>query len=214
MSLESTTNETRLPVFLIYSGWSLPKIDNFLSEYGEAGFLRIIYEKNHKETNRNLAILSEETFTALCSEGYNTRRYGGDFLIARFVLRENNFPKSTHSFNFYIPVPQELIDEDVFVVNAIEDKLKYLSEWEIIPVNSWSIKVPLKSRETGGIRSGCFVKFKKEVENNNIAMARLLINDTYWPSLDNNVKDRANFKCFWARLRTPPIVPTNVTLIQ
>lgn len=191
------------PVYIIHSQWSLLKLDNFLSEYGEVGFLRIVYDKDGNETDRNIAILPETSYTALCEDGFDRRQYGKGCVISPYVLRDNNFPGEERTNTLFIPVPKDLGADDDTVVEAINDKLKHLSEWNIIPADSWSINAPLKSREKGGIRGGCFVSFKRDVPVACRAMVRVLITDTYWPeSEENSSEERPVFRCFWARGRT------------
>jgi hypothetical protein len=192
--------ETTFPVFLIHSKWSLNKLDTFLSNYGDVGFLRIVFDKDGNETDRNIAVLPESVYTALCKDGFDKRQYGKGFVISRYSLRENNFPGEERTSTLFVPVPKDLSADDDTVVSAIDDKLKHLSEWEIIPENSWSVNAPLKSREKGGIRGGCFVSFKRDVPLSCRAMVRVLLSDTYWPASDEGLTDeRSVFHCFWAR---------------
>lgn len=198
----SNGENLNFPVYLIHSKWSLTKIDTFLGDYGEVGFLRIVYDKDGNETDRNIAILPESSYNALCEDGFDRRQYGKGCVIAPYVLRDNNFPGEERTNSLFIPVPKDLSADDETVVSTINDKLKHLSEWKIIPVDSWSVNAPLKSREKGGIRGGCFVTFRKDVPIECRAMVRVLITDTYWPDLEENGSDdRPVFRCFWARSR-------------
>ena len=198
----SNGDKMTFPVFVIHSRWSLSKLGDFLGEYGDVGFLRIVYDKDGNETDRNIAILPESSYKDLCDDGYNRRQYGKGFVIAPYTLRDNNFPGENHTNTFFIPVPDELCSEDDSVVATINDKLQHLSEWNIIPPDSWSVNVPLKSREKGGIRFGCFVSFKRDVPVECRAMARVLITDTYWSELEEFPSEETPvFRCFWARKR-------------
>lgn len=188
------------PVFLIHSGKSLTEIDSFLSFYGEVGFLRIMYNSDGSETNRTIAILPETSYDRLVREGYGRRQYGKNFSISVFELKDNNYPGEGRTKTLFIPVPKDFATDDSVVVKTIKAKLEHLAEWAIVDADSWSIKVPLKSRESGGIRGGCFVSFKREVSIHAIAMVRLLLTDTYWPEVDATT-DRQVFQCTWARDR-------------
>jgi len=64
--------------------------------------------------------------------------------------------------------------------------------------DSWKIDFPLKSREYGIGKGGCFVSFKNETPVQNIAMVRVLLTSTYWPEHDETEK-RHFFTCYWAR---------------
>lgn len=195
------------PVYMIHSRESLQQLDNRLSDYGEAGFLRIVYDNNGKDTNRTIAILQQSTYDALCRDGYGEsedepRTYGQDFRIAPFRLDKNCFPGPGRNKNLFIPVPKSLSDNDGLVKTAIIDKLKHLAEWDIIEDGSWSVNVPLQSREKGGVKGGCYISFRRDVPDARIAMVRILLTDTYWPETDDD-SNRPIFKCFWSRDRKP-----------
>ena len=192
-----------LPVYLIHCGWSLLLVDDHLKKYGDVGFLRVVYDNVGNATNRTLAIIPENVYDALCEEGYGesakgSRSYGKGFKIAPFVLRDNDFPREGNNRTLFMPVPKHFNDSQV--VPAVNDKLEHLSEWGIVQEKSWSINVPLKSREKGTIQSGCFVSFKPDVTVDQVAMIRILLTDTFWPDQDDD-KPREVFKCFWARSR-------------
>ena len=206
----SNGDNLTFPVYVIHSKWSLLKLDTFLSEYGEVGFLRIVYDKDGNETDRNIAILPENSYNALCKDGFDRRQYGKGCVIAPYVLRDNNFPGEERTNTLFIPVPKDLGADDDTVVGAINDKLKHLSDWNITPTDSWSVNAPLKSREKGGIRGGCFVSFKRDVPLECRAMVRVLLSDTYWPeSEENSSEERPIFRCFWARARKERTVRTD-----
>ena len=193
------------PVYLIYSKWSLPQLDNFLKDFGDVGFLRIVYDNEGKETDRTIAILPPDVYETLCNEGYGeakqgSRSYGRGLRVTPFLLRDNCFPGEGRTKTLFVPVPKDLGADDSQVIAAVIDKLKHLSEWGIVEENSWSVNVPLRSREKGGVKSGCFVSFKRDVALERIAMVRVLLTDTYWPEQPDET-ERAVFRCFWARDR-------------
>lgn len=200
---KSKVSPISFPVYIIFSRWSLPEIDSFLKDYGEAGFLRVVYDNSGKETDRTLAILPDDVYQSLCNNGYgesNDKRSGRGFCIKPFVLRDNSFPPAGRSEVLFVPLPKQTEYEKSFIVDTVNDKLTHLSEWDIIPDNSWNINVPLQSREKGGVKNGCFVSFNKDVSLARISMVRNLLNDTYWPN-ENVDENRPIFQCFWARVR-------------
>lgn len=199
----SAPEELKFPVYLIYSKWSLLQLDNFLKDFGDVGFLRIVYDNDGKETDRTIAILPETVYDYLCEEGYGevakgTRSYGRGLRISPFRLKDSSIQGEGRSKTLFVPVPKTLDDSQV--IPAVIDKLKHLSEWGIVQDNSWSVNVPLKSREEGNLQSGCFVSFKRDVSIKQVAMIRVLLTDTYWPDQEDG-SDRAVFRCFWARDR-------------
>lgn len=196
-------NDCSFPVYMIHSKLSLLTLDDILKNFGPVGFLRIVYDNNSKETNLTIAILPHEVYHSLCNEGYGDIQHGSyrkNFRITPFILKENNLPGDGRTKTLFVPVPKILCNDDSQVIAAVEDKLSHLAEWGIIDDKSWYINVPLKSREKGGVRSGCFISFVKTVPIESIAMVRILLTDTYWPE-QPDTEDRSVFRCFWARVR-------------
>lgn len=203
--VEQEVQALSFPVYMIYSRWSLKRMDRFMDDYGGAGFIRIIFGKDDKETDRSIAIMPKETYTALCEDGYGGDRKedssrGRHFRATPFRLNESSFPGEGRSRTLFVPVPKVLGEDDEWVVETIKEKFRNLEEWDILRPDSWSVNAPLKSREKGGVRGGCFITFKREVELERIAMARIILTDTYWPVYDEE-EDRSVFRCYWARDR-------------
>lgn len=192
------------PVYMIYSRWSLKKMDRFLDDYGGAGFLRIVFGKDDKETDRSIAIMSEDVYNALCEDGYggdqkDNGSRGRQFRVVPFKLNESSFPGEGRSRTLFVPAPKVLADDEDWMLEKVKEKFRYLEEWGVLPADSWNVSAPLKSRENGGVRGGCFITFKRDVELERIAMARIVLTDTYWPVYDE--EERAVFRCYWARER-------------
>ena len=198
--------DTGFPVYLIYSKWSLTQLDEFFRKYGEAGFLRIVYDIKGKETDRTIAILPEKVYTSRCDDGYGHFNSHG-FRISPFLLQEGNFPGEGRNNSLFVPVPKDWGNHEKPVVNVINDKLKHLAEWDIMDDESWNITVPLKTREKGGVKGGCFISFPN-VPIERVAMIRILLTDTYWPE-QSDTEERAVFRCYWARVRKSNINKSN-----
>lgn len=183
---------------MIYSGWSLASIQEYLQQYGGAKYLRIIYDfRTSKDTNRTLAVLDEEVYGLLVCNGVDKRPGGKDFSISRYILRDSQLPGKDKITKLFIQVPPVFRHRESFVRNSLEEKLHQLAEWNIIPANSWILTIPLQSRETGILRGGCYVSFK-DVSPQAIALVKICINDTCW---DKNKTDPLGevVRCFWAR---------------
>ena len=191
------------PVYVIYSKMSVPKINNYLRKYGSVGFLNVVKDKLG-DTNRTIAILSAETFDKLIESGHGTdrrdRRDRKPLTVAPFKLKKSNFPSYNKTRTLFVPIPTAFkadVDNEYVedkIKKCVEEKLKHLVSWNIIPDDSWRITIPLKSRESGEIRNSCFVSFPREVKTPAVAMVKVLLHDTYWPN--DNI-----FRCFWSRKR-------------
>lgn len=193
---EELVTENKTGLYIIYSKWSLAKIDRELSFYGLIGLLRIIHDKTG-ETNRTLALLENGVYDKLSTKGYTNKKSNKGFSIARFKEKAIELPSKGFTRNLFISVPEVFRKDDIKTIDIIEDKLKHLVEWDILPKDCWRINAILKSREKGCISSGCFIVFNNEIELVTIAKVRMLITDTLWPSVSENT-EREQFKCLWA----------------
>ena len=202
------TIDNHLPIYLIYSRWSLQQIENFLTQYGPVGYLRIILDKAGVETDRTIAIISSDTFELLKKNGYDEHQYGKDFMITPFVLRKL---ASEAKHSLFVPVPKEIASFDSNVIDEINGRMVHFSEWGIITSDAWQVTAPLLSRETGGIRNGCFITFKKTLPLETVSLIRLLLTDTYWRFTPQG-SDPIRFNCYWTRTGPPPTkgrIPSN-----
>ena len=181
-------------LYIIYSRWSLPRIDRFISDYGKIGLLRVVNDGS-KETNRTLSLMENEAYGKLVASGYSGKNNKG-FSISPFNDKALESPGKNYNSNLFVPVPECLKSDDLKVIDMIEFKLKHLVDWEILPDNCWNINALLKSREKGGISKGCFIIFGKELEISTISKARMLLTDNTWPALTDGDQKEV-FKCMW-----------------
>lgn len=189
------------PVYVIRSSWSLARMDEFLKDYEDVPFLRIVHNKDGTETNRTLVILKKSTYEKLCEEGYG--KHSQDFKLSSkefhvypFVLDKSDFPFEGHNRTLFVPIHKNLSKDDSFVASTVTDKLKQISEQNIFRENSWDYYIPLVSREEGEIKGGCFITFDDDITTTEIAMIRVLLCDTYWPERDE-LEERFIFRCYW-----------------
>lgn len=203
--IKSTEALPTFPVYLIHSRESLSKLDEFLSTYGQVGFLRIVYDREGAETNRTIAILPDASYDALVAKGYDRkekRKGGMDFGVTPFRLNERNYPGPGQNSSIFIPIPEGWKERADAAIAAVSEKMQHLTEWGIVEAGSWTIRAPLRSREMGESRGMCFVTFQSTVSIHRIAMVLVLLTDTYWPPEKEEDEDREIFRCFWARNNT------------
>jgi hypothetical protein len=215
----------KFSVYIVYSKWSLKQIDTFLSDFGGCEYSRIVYEKNTEgktsETNRTIVVISDKTYKILCDDGYgdtnDIKPKIRGFKIKQYVVRDRNLISETPTRKLFIPVPHELKTKHDIVLKTVNDKLKQMSELNIIDDLCWEINIPLKTRETGDVRNGCHITFTDNIDINKIAMTKILLDDSYWPkitTIDSLLKGELNnerkfFKCRWEKtLVTCPTQPT------
>lgn len=206
----------KFPVYVIYSKWSLDQIREFLKDFGEAEYLRIVYEMNLEEnklveTNRTIAILSDDIYKKLEENGYtcDTEKQFKGFKIKPFILKDKNLESTDPIRTLFIPIPTQFHHKHDKIFNFIERKLKDLEDFGILEQSSWSINIPVKTREKGDIKNGCYISFGKDVELERIAMTKILLTDTYWPemiiiheSTKPEITERKILKCRWFNSKT------------
>jgi hypothetical protein len=184
-------------LYIIYSKWSLSRIARELEIYGGIGLLRIVCD-GEKETNRTLALLEDDVYDKLSDKGYTNKKSNKGFNIAKFNEKALDLPSKSFTKNLFVPVPEIFRKDDMKTIDIIDDKLKHLVEWDVLPKDSWYVNAILKSREKGAISSGCFIVFDNEMEIGTIAKVKMLITDNFWPSVSEDI-EREQFKCLWAR---------------
>lgn len=193
-------------VYIAFSKWDVKKIVELCRGYGDVYWSRLVYDKDGKETNRTYLILPDETYNGLVDDGYGEERKrpgannrGAGFRIAPYVLREGQ--AHTDAPTLFVPAPKEHRKSAMAAENIVNAKLTILADCGIIPEKSWVAEAPTFSRESGDIKSGVFISFNETVERGRIAMTRILINDSYWPCLEDQ-ETSSVFRCYWARDRT------------
>lgn len=189
-------------VYMVNSQLSLNQLHAELSRYGTIGLLRIVLDRDGRETTRNIAIFHDDVYQRLLAEGFGNRsRWNQDFSVHPFEVKEFDLPGSGKTQTLFVPVPNELLTKDGVVRGEITDKLQHLVDWEVLPADCWKLTIPLKSRERGGIRGGFFISFRG-LTMNHIALARVALTDTRWDCLADPNQDNHNvFRCYWARDR-------------
>lgn len=196
-STEILSVDTNKPgLYIIYSRWSLSRIDKEITLSGKIGLLRIICDAG-KETNRTLALLENDVYDKLCHKGYSDKKSNKGFSIVKFNEKALDLPPKGFTKNLFVRVPEIFRKDDVKTIEIIDEKIKHLVGWEVLPENSWHVNAVLESREKGSISSGCFIVFDSKVELVTIAKVKMLITDTLWPTVSEDV-EREYFKCSWA----------------
>lgn len=201
--MTDTQNKTTqtYAVAIVFSQWKLGRLCAFLEdELGarqeQIGFMRIDRFKG-RETNRTILLLERSLFDAAAARGFTRQQRGLDFKMTEYELREHNFPKEGYTRNFYIPLPEGLVEDEARA--QLQNKLDVLVDFGVFSKEQAPrLKIPLKSRETGEHRGQAFVTFSRETADDPIALARILLHDTrlYTGAGD---EDWQRMRCFWAK---------------
>lgn len=196
--LETLEEKYFPPVFMVHSKWSIQAIDKFLAPYGDVGYLRVVRDKDGNETSRTLAIISIETYNTLQGKGYGCRNNKG-IVITPFRLTTHDLPPEDKdpAMSLFVPVPPKYRVTESVIMDNLNKRLEHLSNWNIIPANCWNISAPLKSREEGEIRNGCFISFKIPFYAlKAIALVKILLSDSCWSG-----PEKYRIRCYWGRNR-------------
>lgn len=198
--------ERSFPMYLIYSKKPLNYLSKIISSHGDTqSYLRVVKNKA-EDTNRTIALISSKAYQNLCNDGYNVKGNYPHFYIQPYRLNQRDFYGEGQNRNLFVPVPPDMRGDYDFVTSYVEDRLELLVEWGIIEPKSWSLKVPIKSRRVGDVKGGCFIIFNDSVHDEQIATARLLLHDSYWPvSGDDPSESDFGFRCVWAQTRKPHV---------
>jgi hypothetical protein len=186
-----------MPVYVIYSGLSLGAIREFLLSYGsenKVGHLRVIYNRDGRETDITIATLDKSLYDTLIGAGFDKLKAGIDFTISPYRLIQYNRPSETQTSNFYIPLPKPITLTESQVYSHIVDRLKKLVDFGDLSSRSFRITIPKVSRDTGELKGNCFVSFKKEVPIETIALCRSVLDGSTWVG-------GKECRCLWSQQR-------------
>lgn len=190
-------NQPNLPVYFIYSDWSLKRLDRFLKPEN-VGILRILKQKG-RETYKSLVVLNPKRYDELRRDGYDRPNHVHGLTIYPYRLRTSSLPDiDTHALFVY--VPPKLLDHADAVIMNLESRLELLADWGVIPKDSYLVKALLKSREHDTLRGGCKIKFSRDfVSTAHIALVKKILDGDNWDDIPEANFDGSSetLKCDW-----------------
>ena len=190
-------NQPDLPVYFVYSDWSLKRLDRFLKPEN-VGILRILKQKG-RETYKSLVVLNPGRYKELCRDGYDRPNAVHGLIIYPYRLRTSSLPEvDTHSLFVY--VPPKLLDHADAVVMNIESRLELLVDWKVIPKDCFLVKALMKSREHDTLRGGCKIKFSRDfVTMAHIALVKKILDGDNWDDIPEASFSGSSeiLKCDW-----------------
>jgi len=195
--------ESKYPVFILFSpktvAWLTDLVRQFVPERDAHSdpFLRVVRGPMNRETNRTIAVFSEGTYQRLKEAGYCEYNSENQVRVARFELRSNDFPEAGATASLFVPVPLAISGNEVQIEQYINHRLKRLVDWGLLPAESWSLTLPLRSRTHGGVKGGCTISFDSSVDPEAVALTRRVLTDSDWEGLGGGAD--LKFVCHWAR---------------
>lgn len=191
------------PLYMVYSNWGLNDIQAKLNELNPGnednmriGTMRIDRGRDGKETNRTFCLMDHSVFKQAQKEGLDNRVYNRDFTVKPYILKESNLPGPEEKLHLFLPLSQDISTFDVR--QQLEERLSELELFDILPPNSYQIRIPLKSRATSEHKGLAFVYFNKNVSEEAAAISRLILHDVLWYHNDAN-DTTTRTKCYWAK---------------
>lgn len=206
MSTTQNNEKTAYAVVVVFSNWSLRQIcsfmeDELLAQTDQLGLMRIDRVKG-KETNRTLMLIDRGLLELAEQKGYTQHQRGLDFKMVEYELRDHNRPKEGYTRNFFIPLPAEVLASDAQA--QLENMFEICHRFGMFKKNQPRVNIPLESRESEKHRGRCFVTFSRDTNDDEVALARVLLHDT---RLYTNETEYELMRCFWAKERSPKSSP-------
>jgi len=176
--------------YFILSRWTIDTILDYINKTGSSTdncFIRVIYDKTGRETNRNVAFLPRE------SELLLTELDVKPYKFQDHLLHHDGFTK-----NFYVPFPKKLELPSTECRKLLSDKLQSFVRTGWLDENAYSIQIPFKSRQFGTLQGAMFVLFK-DVDPKTLAMIRFVIDYSPWKNPEGNDPQSYVMRCLWAK---------------
>jgi hypothetical protein len=196
-------------VVMVFSSWKLQDLINFFekelkADQDQIGLMHIdrVKDRNNgkwKETNRTIMLVSRQLYEDAEKAGLTSDNRDLDFKMTEYHVREHNFPKEGYSKNFFVQLPENISDTDA--LDQLENKVSILCKFGLFTEeNKPRVKIPLKSRETGAHQNKAFITFSRATPLPDIALARVLLNQTRLYLTDDGEKYEL-MECYWAKER-------------
>lgn len=182
-------------VAIIFSELSLSTIkdqlhDKFGATAEDIGVLRVVRKfisrGRYAETNRTIILVKRAIFDEMIMDR--------DFKVSEYKLKDYNYPRKGYSSNFYIRLPENMtVDE---AREQLDFKIRVCQSFGL-QIGSYSINIPLKSRDAGIHKGVAYITFKKDCPLDDIALTQILIHHTKL-----YVDDTSHLMdCMWAKNR-------------
>jgi len=195
---EETTNSC---VYLIHSNRALSELESFITKKcssvrnEDLGFMHIVWDGN-EETCRTVVLMKKKIYDSLVEQGYGKRIKTHNFYIVPYILGKNNFPRSTHEYKFFIPLPRELSVKECR--DQLSNTFVIMTEFGILPQDSYNIDIPVPSRQGTKHKGRSYISFDKNVVREvDIVFAKVLIDGYSWYRQSKDDTQTQRLKCRW-----------------
>lgn len=198
-SSDSTGQTTQYSVFVVFCKQSVPYIKQIVEdETGyQVDFARVIYKQN-VATNGTLIVCPREAYNILCKKQYNVKKRR-ELFIDEYRVAPSCYPEDPNERRLFVPFPNPAKAlSDAELGQIISAQMDFLLKSKILPVASFKLAIPLETARNGfSVKNGCYITFADSVSLEQIAITRMLLNDTYWPETITINGALAVFHCYW-----------------
>lgn len=194
-------NTDIFPVYVIFSGWSMGEIADFIEEKAahknDVGIMRIDFFEG-KETDRTIILLDSNLYQKLREE----TRHNKEFSIDQFKLGSHWYPKRDESEkSLYIQLPN--CHDARQCRESLTLKLKEMVHFGMFGGDDYKISIPLESRNGSKHMGHSYVDFDESVGPDAIAFARVLLSYSDWNyKMDwNDNEDPWRVRCYYKKTK-------------
>jgi hypothetical protein len=200
-------------VALVFSNWTVGKINDFMEDYLDArkadiGLSKIERYKDKKgglkDSNRTLLLLKRQVYEKALLAGLDLQQPNLDFKISEFELLAKHYPNEGYSSNLFIRFPSTLPTEEGEAL--LKERMKVFIDFGLLKEEDYSLKIPLTSRITGENRGFALCNFSDSVDVKIRALIRCLIHDCFL-YLDIETKTTVHLSALWTKKFVLPPVP-------
>lgn len=200
VSKDSTKDneEEKNPVFIIFSQWTIPEIEEHLYSLADSedqiGSVRIDYFKG-KQTDRTIALMDPNLYKV---KGMSVP----GFAIYPYEIRSHWYPldKENETFDFFIPLPEHF--SAAVCRKGLQIKMDELVQFGIFKPDDFTIYIPIEDREGTAHTKRAYIEFKDNVGEEAIVLARCVISYSKWSykNTDSVDPDDSTFvKCYYKK---------------
>ncbi len=218
---EETDTKTEEPdedlgIYVVFSSHNLKVIQEWLKKYvpknekisDHIGPMRLVFIKG-ADTDRTLCVFSAAVYAAIESQGLTIKdEWTKEYRVLKGHIRKG-LPFESKQRHLYVKAPECLTITQV--EEQLQQKLKEMARFGVIPEDQFTIKIPFESRSSEQHVGRAFFCWRPEVSIKKIAVARMVLQDSPWDfsSVDveklRHMKEKINnsdlVRCSWSTVK-------------
>ena len=205
-----------LGIYIVFSSHNLKVIQEWLKKYvpknekisDHIGPMRLVFTKG-ADTDRTLCVFSAAVYAAIERQGLTIKdEWTKEYRVTKGHIRKG-LPFENKQRHLYVKAPECLTITQV--EEQLQQKLKEMARFGIIPEDQFTIKIPFESRSSEQHVGKAFICWRPEVNIRKIAAARMVLQDSLWnfnlvdAEKLRQMKEKANnadlVRCSWSSVK-------------